>query len=725
MLAGLPLRAAEIVVTTTDDTLSGPGCSLRAALRASDLDMPVGGCSPGRPGADRVLIPAGTFSLVPEGPGDDPVETGDLDVQGPVEIVGAGRDATILRPAGLVGGATDRILEVHEGGLVTLSGVALRDGRAARGGGLLVGRLGTLALADCRLAGNEATAGGGLYLHRATATIERCEINANRAAAGGGIYQLASTSTLRESLLAGNEAAPTDPLTGGPGPAGGGGAVAVFAGSAVITTSEVVDNRADDTRWGGGGILAVAGTVTLSRSTLAGNAATDAADDGSTAHPAHDASGGGGISAWDATVQLENATLSGNAADDTRWGGGGILSIGSDVAAAHTTFWQNTADSALTIDGSFAGGSISAVAKNAEADRTLVLEASILAGASPAECLAGTDGPPDGGSVPNAIDDATCVALAAATQPATGLDARLGLHGGPTRTHRLLAGSSAVDAGGAACVGADGQPLPVGQRGVARPQDGGCDLGAVERTSTVSLTITGQPATTLPEPGGTVDTSLTFDNPGPLPITANLEVGAAVGGDVTGLGTCGPSVEIVAHGSVACQIELTVAGNAGPLGVTVPVTTRSPDAAGTATLQVDVDLADVPPSLDLRAFVKPGVLEAPGGTATLHIAVTNASTAEPVTVVELADEAGSLGGTCTAIGSLAPGATATCTVDLGFGGVAGARPTRTVVATAEDDEGNPASDTVVVGPQLVPTGSIIFQDCFESGDVSAWSASLP
>ncbi|MEM8996331.1 MAG: hypothetical protein AAGF23_16210, partial [Acidobacteriota bacterium] len=191
-----PLRAEgggamPIQVTTTVDTLSGPGCSLRAALRASDLDQPVGGCPAGAAGADRVRVPSGTYTLLPGGPGDDPDDTGDLDVTGPVEVVGAGAELTTIRPAGDAGMAADRVIEVRSGGAVSLAGVTVRDGRAARGGGLSVGRGGTLELADCRIVANQATSGGGLYLDRAEATVARCAVADNLASAGGGVYQLA------------------------------------------------------------------------------------------------------------------------------------------------------------------------------------------------------------------------------------------------------------------------------------------------------------------------------------------------------------------------------------------------------------------------------------------------------------------------------------------------------------------------------------------------------
>jgi len=47
-------------------------------------------------------------------------------------------------------------------------------------------------------------------------------------------------------------------------------------------------------------------------------------------------------------------------------------------------------------------------------------------------------------------------------------------YGGPTHTHALMSGSSAIDmADGGLCPGTD-------QRGVSRPQGDGCDIGAYE-----------------------------------------------------------------------------------------------------------------------------------------------------------------------------------------------------------------------------------------------------
>jgi hypothetical protein len=62
-------------------------------------------------------------------------------------------------------------------------------------------------------------------------------------------------------------------------------------------------------------------------------------------------------------------------------------------------------------------------------------------------------------------------------------------NGGPTRTHALFEGNSAIDASEGPCLAAD-------QRGVGRPVGGGCDVGAYEFT--FSLTAATPAATPVP-----------------------------------------------------------------------------------------------------------------------------------------------------------------------------------------------------------------------------------
>jgi hypothetical protein len=76
------------------------------------------------------------------------------------------------------------------------------------------------------------------------------------------------------------------------------------------------------------------------------------------------------------------------------------------------------------------------------------------------------------------------------------IDARLGAllaNGGPTRTHALLPGSPALDAG--ICQDADGAPLTEDQRRYPRPSGAACDMGAFEN----------QPPQVRCPPGGIVN----------------------------------------------------------------------------------------------------------------------------------------------------------------------------------------------------------------------------
>ena len=76
----------------------------------------------------------------------------------------------------------------------------------------------------------------------------------------------------------------------------------------------------------------------------------------------------------------------------------------------------------------------------------------------------------------NLADDGTC---GSATNGNPNLGP-LANNGGPTPTHALLEGSDAIDtadAGICAASPVDGED----QRGVSRPQGGGCDIGAYEK----------------------------------------------------------------------------------------------------------------------------------------------------------------------------------------------------------------------------------------------------
>ena len=242
--------------------------------------------------------------------------------------------------------------------------------------------------------------------------------------------------------LGGSQITITDELTiDGPGASGvtisGNGASRVFQVDGVplhLDDVTIANGAADPS---GGGILSIGGTVTVARTTFAGNAAA--------------AEGGAIRSAGASSLTITNSTFFDNEAG---FAGGAISNgFGGPLTITNSSFVANAA--------SVGGGLYTTV------DSTL--RNTLVANSPVGNNCSGTfvDG---GGNL--SWPDTTC--------PGTNQDPLLdpgGLqdNGGPTRTVALQPGSPAIDAALAPnCPGVD-------QRGVPRPQGGGCDIGAFER----------------------------------------------------------------------------------------------------------------------------------------------------------------------------------------------------------------------------------------------------
>jgi hypothetical protein len=269
--------------------------------------------------------------------------------------------------------------------------------------------------------------GGGIYNASATLTLNRSTVSANKAVtlgSGGGIYSEGGTVTLNDSTVSGDTA--TDGF--------------------------------------GGGIYNFNSTLALNRSTVSAN---DAA-----------AGGGGiysGINLTGKTTTIRNSTISGNTAD-TR--GGGIYNTRGLTTIQHSTITNNSAS--LSGDGS-------GVASFGDTlTRTEVLSSIISANTnSDVDFVLGTANNSFLSKGFNRIGDGN--ATSAFNKPGDqslvmvpGLGP-LASNGGPTQTHAVLTGSSAVDRGAiSGCPKTD-------QRGKRRPQDGDgrgtsrCDVGAFEK----------------------------------------------------------------------------------------------------------------------------------------------------------------------------------------------------------------------------------------------------
>lgn len=235
----------QINVTTTNDTLDGdanttslaaltlnPGAdgkvSLREAIIAANNTV----------GADTVSLAAGTYALSRPGTNEDAANTGDLDITDSLTINGAGANATYVD-----GGALDRVFEVHNGSIVSVQGVTIRNGAAPDyGGGLYISDAGAqVNLNGVVVTGNSADSGGGIYNVRSSLTAIDTAIEANTAVDwGGGIYNERGTVSLDRVTIAANSAGMD------------GGGLYSFGSGALLTLTNVTASGNTALGWAGG-----------------------------------------------------------------------------------------------------------------------------------------------------------------------------------------------------------------------------------------------------------------------------------------------------------------------------------------------------------------------------------------------------------------------------------------------------------------------------------------
>jgi uncharacterized repeat protein (TIGR01451 family) len=291
----------------------------------------------------------------------------------------------------------------------------------------------------------------------------------------------------------------------------------------------------------GGGIFNDSGVLTVTRSTVSGN---DASGAGSNGGGIYNANGG--------SLTTTNSTITDNFADDS--GGGIFNSSGATATSTNDTISDNSAAIASG-GGIFNGG-------------TATLTNTIVANNGGDNC-AGTTAITSGG---NNLDSANSCGFAAAGD-ITGQDPLLGAlanNGGPTQTRELLAGSPAIDAGSNAC-----PPPSTDQRGVTRPFNGTCDIGAFEVAPEVDLALTKDDG----EECAALDDVLNYV----ITVTNNS------GADATGVTVTDTLPAAVTFVSVNPNAgSCTVSGNT----VTCNVGTLTGNTSATITLSASVDTVE-------------------------------------------------------------------------------------------------------------------------------------
>ena len=353
-LLGLPVlvplcaSAVDIPVTRLDDPLpdgcSVGDCSLREAVLLAN----------GLIGADRILLPASAspYRLTRSGSAEDAGLTGDLDVNGALEIAGQGAVPVVVSQV-----AVDRILHLlGPGAATTLRNVHLQDGRGVTQGGAVLAIGAQLVIVDAGFTGNVATSNGGAIAARCpdsganvtVIAIASSDFDDNTAPQGGAVDVLGSTTnscnvSIDDSDFRSNEATALggaiamsqafagsrleirdsffdDNLVTGTTGAGNGGAVGLGSASitANISDSIFIDNRAEGIITSRGG--AAFNVDAIVRSIFLANTARS----------------GGALSGDD--VEIEDSTFCDNVASQD--GGALYASLGQ---VRRSTFCRNSA----------------------------------------------------------------------------------------------------------------------------------------------------------------------------------------------------------------------------------------------------------------------------------------------------------------------------------------------------------------------------------------------
>jgi uncharacterized repeat protein (TIGR01451 family)/CSLREA domain-containing protein len=448
LLAASPAAAVAITVNSVEDNVvAGDGrCTLREAIDNAndDTDTTAGDCAAGD-GPDTIFLDSGTYALYFW----DGEIGGSLQIGDELNIVGTGAGSTIIDATEL----NKRAFTIWAA--ATMSGVTITGGHSEGSGGGIAVTEASLTLIDSEVSGNTAVSsyydpgqGGGIYLNTGELRLENSTVANNSAVGdGGGIYtdSTYSTLTVLDSTISGNASG------------GDGGGIANNGGSLTIERSTLDGNTAVS---GGGGLYNSGdGYGSISQSTIANNVV------GNGVFATNKFGGGVKNVGVESSLDISNSTISGNTAADD---GGGLYNNTSFVSLLNVTITNNHALSEsggidnygyITYENSIIVGN-TAVSANPDCRSLfgwpLVSNGYNLVGSGTGCATIATD------------------LTAAPGDMFTAVPEPLANNGGGTQTHALRPDSPALDA-------ANPDTCPaVDQRGVARPQLDGCDIGAYE-----------------------------------------------------------------------------------------------------------------------------------------------------------------------------------------------------------------------------------------------------
>lgn len=457
-------------------------------------------------------------------------------------IDGAGLDVT------LTAGGTNRLFQVRRGATLTLSGLRLTSGKASVGGAIYVLSGGSAVVTNCWFESNQAIGDDGIAGEEGEDDANEGESGGHGSdgaeALGGAIYSEGSLRLLVCQFLT-NSATGGDGGVGGAGGNGGfragnggdggyggaafGGAIfcagpffaqdCLFEGNTCVAGNGAIGGDAGSGPFyglpgeagpganaSGGAVCATGGSAILSstffgNTVTAGNSAENGTDPSGSGQNGHDGglAAGGGL--WAASGGITNCTFYGNAVrgGNGGHGGPGVFTGGDGGDGGHgqggaalvlniarivnSTFANNSAlggTNGLAGNGPFPGesgdpgkaqGGHLASPEGGVTFKNSILGTNAAGGNVYGNVL-------DGGH--NIVWDTTFKIQFSTSRRANARLDVLASNGGPTPTMALLTNSPAVNA-------ADNSWAPASdQRGVPRPVGPAADIGAYERSLTIS-----------------------------------------------------------------------------------------------------------------------------------------------------------------------------------------------------------------------------------------------
>jgi len=319
----------------------------------------------------------------------------------------------------------------------TLGNVTFSSNSAARDGGGMYNDQSNPILSDVIFSANTAVVlGGGMYNTNSNPTLSNVIFSGNE---GDGMYNDHSSPILTNVTFARNLGSR------------GGGMANYYTSNPTLTNVTFTENASI---WGGG-MFNLTSSPTLKNVTFSGNSVYKKSD-------GQGGWGGGIVNLMESSPTLTNVTFSGNIAEQ---GGGGMYNDdNSNPSLTHVTFYRN---SSLSGGGLYNEAIMGFNGCNPKLTNTIVWENSPLA-----DQIYNADG--SSTSATYSAIEGVVVYPGEGNINADPLLGPLADNGGFTQTHAIGSGSPAIDAADpASCLDFD-------QRGVARPQGTGCDMGAYE-----------------------------------------------------------------------------------------------------------------------------------------------------------------------------------------------------------------------------------------------------